>query len=95
MEKTVTATEAARDLSELLNKIKFTGDSYVIKRGGKPVASIGPVREIEVVRSLKELRGILDALPKIGDDLQDFEKDLIEIWETQLSLPEEVDGNNP
>ena len=87
MEKTITATEAARDFSELLNRIRFTGESFVIKRGGKPVASIGPVRETKVVRPLKELKGILNALPKIGDDLDNFEKDLREVWEKQPSLP--------
>ena len=95
MEKTITATEAARDFSELLNKIRFTGESFVIKRGGKAVASIGPVEETKGGRTLKELREIFSALPKIGDDLQNFEKDLIVAWETQPSLPEDIDGNNP
>jgi len=89
MEKTVTATEAVRDFSGLLNTIKFKGDSYIIKRGGKPVACIGPIREAKSLRTLKELKGIIHDLPKIGDDLDSFERDLMEIWKTQLRLPEE------
>jgi len=36
MEKEVTATEAVRDFSGLLNTVKFNGASYIIKRGGNP-----------------------------------------------------------
>ncbi|MFH1125461.1 MAG: hypothetical protein V1758_17530, partial [Pseudomonadota bacterium] len=95
MEKTVTATEATRDFSELLNRIKFSGESFIIKRGGKPVASIGPVREKKAVRPLKELKEILNALPRMGDDLEAFEKDLVAIQEAQPSLPEGIYGDNP
>lgn len=45
MDKSVTATEAVRDFSGLLNMIRFKGESYIIRRAGKPVACIGPVRE--------------------------------------------------
>ena len=87
MEKTVTATEAARHFSELLNRIKLSGESSIIKRGGKPVASMGPVAEKKAVRHLKQLHEILNALPRMGDDLEAFEKDLSEIREAQPSLP--------
>ena len=43
MEKTVSATEAVRKFSELLNSIKYRGDRYTILKGGEPVAFIGPL----------------------------------------------------
>jgi antitoxin (DNA-binding transcriptional repressor) of toxin-antitoxin stability system len=36
--KTITATEAVRKFSEILNSIKYAGADYTIMRGGKPVA---------------------------------------------------------
>ena len=95
MEKTVTATEATRDFSELLNRIKFSGESFIIKRGGKPVASMGPVRKKKALRPLKDLREILNALPRMGDDPEAFEKDLLRIREARPSLPDDVYGDNP
>ncbi|MEW6669774.1 MAG: antitoxin [Thermodesulfobacteriota bacterium] len=89
MEKAVTATEAVRDFSGLLNTIRFKGETYIIKRGGKPIASIGPVREASVSKRLKDLKGILLELPRMGDELDPFEKDLIEVRRNQPSLPEE------
>jgi hypothetical protein len=37
---------------------------------------------------LKELRGILNELPRMADELDLFEKDLIELRKAQPSLPE-------
>jgi antitoxin (DNA-binding transcriptional repressor) of toxin-antitoxin stability system len=88
MDKAVTATEAVRDFSGLLNTVKFRGETYIIKRGGKPIASIGPVREANASKTLKELKGILGELPRMGDELDPFEKDLIEVRRDQPSLPE-------
>jgi antitoxin (DNA-binding transcriptional repressor) of toxin-antitoxin stability system len=89
MDKAVTATEAVRDFSGLLNTVKFKGETFIIKRGGKPIASIGPVREANVSKTLKELKGILLELPRMGDELDLFAKDLIEVRKNQPSLPEE------
>jgi antitoxin (DNA-binding transcriptional repressor) of toxin-antitoxin stability system len=87
MDKAITATEAGRDFSGLLNAIKFKGETYIIKRRGKPIASMGPVRAAKALKTLKELKGILDELPRIGDDLDSFEEDPIEVLKAQPSLP--------
>jgi antitoxin (DNA-binding transcriptional repressor) of toxin-antitoxin stability system len=95
MDKAVTATEAVRDFSGLLNTIKFKGEAYIIKRGGKPIASIGPVREANAPKTLKELKGILDELPRMGDEPDPFEKDLIEVLKAQWIYLRKNRGNNP
>ena len=89
MEKEITATEAVRDFSDLLNRINFGGDHYIIKRGGKPVAYMGPLREANIVRPLEELKSILEELPRLDDDLEPFAADLESFWRHQPSLPEE------
>jgi prevent-host-death family protein len=41
--KTVNATEAARSFSEVLDGVEHHGQTYVVTRGGKPIARISPV----------------------------------------------------
>ena len=38
----ITATEAARRFSEVLDDVEHAGATFVITRGGRPVASLGP-----------------------------------------------------
>jgi len=42
MEIPITATEAVRAFSEILNAVRYKGDNYTVLRCGKPVANITP-----------------------------------------------------
>ena len=43
MEHTIQATELARKLGDVLSRVRYRRDSFVIKRNGKPVARVVPV----------------------------------------------------
>jgi prevent-host-death family protein len=58
--KTVNATEAARNFSEVLDGVEHRGQSYVVTRGGKPIARITPVPAANG-RAVKQL--LLDHRP--------------------------------
>lgn len=88
MEKTITATEAVRKFSEILNAIKYRGNHYTILRGKKAIAFISPAEEHLKERTLGELRGLLAKLPHLGDEAEYFEKDMKEIIKHQPALPE-------
>jgi antitoxin (DNA-binding transcriptional repressor) of toxin-antitoxin stability system len=88
MEKVITATEAVKDFSALLNSIKFRGDHYIIQRSGKPVACMLPFEEATKFRSLKELKLILDELPRLNEDIEDFAAALEALRKHQPSPPE-------
>lgn len=88
MEKTVSATEAVRKFSEILNSIKYKGNHYIILRGGKPVASISPVETPVKEGTLGELKELIRKLPRLGDEAERFEEDLKEIIKHQPSIPE-------
>jgi antitoxin (DNA-binding transcriptional repressor) of toxin-antitoxin stability system len=88
MDKIVTATEAVRDFSTILNRVKFSGDNYIIKRNGKLMAIISPIEEKVPVRPLKELKAILKELPMLGDELASFSDDLNTIVNEQPGLPD-------
>lgn len=87
MVKTITATDAVRKFSDLLNTIRFKGTRYTILRGGKPVATLGPAMSSGHQSTLGELTQILDQLPKLGDEAAAFDVDLRMIAKHQPALP--------
>jgi len=52
----VSATDAAKAFGRLVNQVRETQATYVVERGGVPVARIGPIeRRTATVRDLKAL----------------------------------------
>jgi len=43
MENHITATELARHLGDVLGRIRYRGDSFVVEKNGVPVARLLPV----------------------------------------------------
>jgi prevent-host-death family protein len=66
----LTATEAARRFSDLLDAVEHRGESFVISRKGKAVAVVSPARPA----SGRELK---DFLRRQGPD-EAWEKDLVD-----------------
>ena len=42
MSNNITATELARSLSDILNRVRYRGESFIIERAGEPVAALTP-----------------------------------------------------
>jgi antitoxin (DNA-binding transcriptional repressor) of toxin-antitoxin stability system len=78
MEKRISATQAVRDFSEVLNTIKFKGVHYIIERGGKPIASMRSIDEKIDPMTLGELKTLLKKLPRLEEELDSFASDLEE-----------------
>jgi prevent-host-death family protein len=59
MSKTITATELARNLADYLNRVSYRGESFVVQRGGRPVAELRPaprgVRGADVIARYRSL----------------------------------------
>jgi antitoxin (DNA-binding transcriptional repressor) of toxin-antitoxin stability system len=87
MGKTITATEAVRTFSDLLNTIRFKGSRYTIIRGGKPVAVLGPAASSSHEKTLGELKELLSKIPRLGEEVAAFEKDIREARTKQPALP--------
>jgi antitoxin (DNA-binding transcriptional repressor) of toxin-antitoxin stability system len=88
MEEIVTATRAVREFSDLLNTIKFKGRSFIIERGGKPVARMVPVELHKKTVRLKDLSRLLRELPELGAEAAALKKDLHRLAQKQPSLPQ-------
>lgn len=42
METTISATQLAKGLSDVLNRVKYRGERFVIKRNGETIAVVAP-----------------------------------------------------
>ena len=43
MEHRISATELARRLGDVLGRLRYRGDSFIVERNGDPVARLGPL----------------------------------------------------
>lgn len=59
---TLSATRAARTFSDLLNRVRYRGEVFVIERGGEPVCEISPVKPPRFTGA--DLSALLRSLPK-------------------------------
>ena len=73
MEHRISATELARKLGDILGRVRYRGDSFVVERKGDPVARLVPLPE----RAIASVREALAAWqlaggpdPGFADDLQ-------------------------
>jgi antitoxin (DNA-binding transcriptional repressor) of toxin-antitoxin stability system len=60
METTITATELSRRLSDVLNRVKYRGETFAIQRNGETIATLVPTRNIPHVT-------LDDVIAKVGD----------------------------
>lgn len=87
MQPDISATEAVRQFSELLNNIKYRGYRYRIMRGGKPAAALVPVEEAGSPRPMGDLDAIFQTLPRLDPDDESFADDILEAIKAQPPLP--------
>jgi antitoxin (DNA-binding transcriptional repressor) of toxin-antitoxin stability system len=88
MKHTISVTEAVRNFADLINRIVYRGDHFVLERGGRPVARIIPVPQ---AGRLGELPGLLASAPHLGaEETEDLARDM-ETSRDGLSLLPEVD----
>jgi antitoxin (DNA-binding transcriptional repressor) of toxin-antitoxin stability system len=70
----LSATQAVRQFSDLLNRVRYRGEEFVIERGGEPVCEIIPARP--VTRTVADLVRALRTIPKPDDEYWDTLADL-------------------
>jgi antitoxin (DNA-binding transcriptional repressor) of toxin-antitoxin stability system len=74
MKMRLSATETARRFSELLNRVRYRGESFVVERGGKPICEILPAQPVKF--SGRELAELLRSLPQPDEKYFDQVKEL-------------------
>lgn len=62
----VSATEAARNFSELLNRVRYRGESFIIERSGRSIGELRPAAPPRVAGA--DLVALLRSLPAVDED---------------------------
>jgi antitoxin (DNA-binding transcriptional repressor) of toxin-antitoxin stability system len=84
-ERSVSATEAARSFSELLDRIAYRGESFIVERGGEPVCEMSNVRPLRFTGA--DLLSLLHSLPKPDPG---YWEALAEATEQRETVPESL-----
>lgn len=78
-DRIVSATEFARNLSRLLNEVRFRDVSLEVRRGREPMARVIPAGLPEGV-PIDRLNALIARLPRLeADDADAFERDLADL----------------
>ena len=83
MEHKISATELARRLGDVLGRVRYRGDSFVVERNGEPVARVAPIEG----QSATSLAEALEAWQATGRPDPDFAGDLERV--NALDVPPE------
>jgi antitoxin (DNA-binding transcriptional repressor) of toxin-antitoxin stability system len=59
----VTATEAVRTFSDLLNRIRYRGEEFVVERAGEPICRMSPAAPTTIL-TLRDLAALLREIPE-------------------------------
>lgn len=70
METKITATELAKSLSDILNRVRYRGESFRIERNGEPVAILAPARPAVGI-TMSQLMALLKETPSAGENFAD------------------------
>lgn len=86
MATTITSTELSKRLSDVLNRVKYKGEKFVVQRNGETIATIAPASEPPGI-TVKELIAEIGNLRMPGDG---FAEDLEAVQAEQgiATLPE-------
>jgi hypothetical protein len=76
----ITATEASRSLSDVLNKVHYQHQSFDIRRGKEIIAKIIPASPFKQFLKISELNELFKRLPSLEKgDSEAFEKSIREL----------------
>lgn len=75
--KTINATEAARNFSDVLNQVRYRETSFEVVRGRDVIARIVPAGRSTHGLPIRDLEALFAKLPRLNeDDIEAFERDI-------------------
>ena len=63
----ISATELARRLGDVLGRIRYRGESFIVERNGKPVARIGPLASVGATTASEATAGWIGERPTAAE----------------------------
>jgi antitoxin (DNA-binding transcriptional repressor) of toxin-antitoxin stability system len=86
MPERVTATHVARNFREILDRVRWRGEHFVVVRGGEAVAEIGPAPDVSG-RTWRTVGELFDSLAAAGLPDPDFAADVESARAAQGAVP--------
>lgn len=86
METRISATTLARNLSDVLNRVLYRGERFVVERSGEPIASLAPMTGPPGITVLELIARIGD-LEMPGDGFAD-DLEAIQATQRKAEFPE-------
>lgn len=74
MKKTISVTEAARNFADCVNRARYQNVTYVLLKGGNPVARLIP--ETDKICTGRDLAAALDTIHLSGREAESWHRDL-------------------
>jgi antitoxin (DNA-binding transcriptional repressor) of toxin-antitoxin stability system len=75
MKSRISATEAARSFSKLMNRVCYHGESFIVERSGKPICEILPTQPARF--SGADLASLLRSMPHPDEEYLDIVEELL------------------
>ena len=79
----LSATAAARNFSEVLNRVRYRGERFVVERGGVPIVELRPIAPPRCTGA--DLAALMRSLPPIDAEYLDAVE---EVARSQPNVPE-------
>ncbi len=74
MKTSISVTDTARNFSDIINRVTYRGERFVLYKGKKSVAELNPIK---AGRPLSELAALLEKLPSLtAREAESFAGDL-------------------
>ena len=80
----ISATEAARSFSDVVARVHYRGEEFVVEKGGEAVCKISPVGHGAAKSAIADLLAVLDGAPNPDEDFRD---DVLEMVRKQPKAP--------
>ena len=65
--KTISATEAARSFSDVVARVRYRGETFIVEKSGEAVCQILPAGAGTAKGTIGDVLGLLDTLPPMED----------------------------
>ncbi len=79
MINTISTAEARKKLSEMINKVAYGYESYVLTRRGDRIAALISIEELELLQKIEDIIDIRDAEKALSDSGDNILED--QFWE--------------
>ncbi|MCR4315466.1 MAG: type II toxin-antitoxin system Phd/YefM family antitoxin [Planctomycetes bacterium] len=89
MTQTITSEDAENNIHKLLEEVLENRAKFTITKDGKPAATIEPLESEPKVTKISDLKKLIESLPSLGDDAEDFARD-VEYARKSQTLPRTI-----